>query len=249
MDLRNLTYTYFLRRRQSKSLPADMLKGSVIELGAGLDNFSVLFSHDRYTAVDLDTSLAGKGFRFICQDIRRLDFDDNSFDYFIASNVLEHIEAPSEILKRLHAICRNGGYVVVPVNGDFPFFYDPINWIRKRLGLTICNYGIGGFGHVSLLSEQAWLKIFEECGYNVINKRRYTMDLWSCLEFMFFSIFFSRTEYVALCKSKVTKGNDGSSTVSNIIYGLLTPIYSSLKYLSFKMPGHVGVEFYLSRRH
>lgn len=248
MDLRDLTYTYYLRRKNQKSLPQELLGSNVLELGAGLDNYSVLFDYENYTAVDLDTSLKEHGFRFLCQDINDLQLGDEEYDYFIASNVLEHIKSPAKVLARLHAFCSHGGYIVVPVNGDFPFLYDPINWIRKRVSLPVCNFGIGGFGHVSLLTETEWEAIFKQQGFVITGKQRYTMDIWACLEFFIFSIFLSKHEYVSICTERVAAPQSLIfETMLKFVAAIQRPFFWLLQKAAWNMNGHIGVEYTLAK--
>lgn len=248
MDLRDLTYTYYLRRLQQKSLPRQVLESTVVELGAGIDNYSTLFDYKNYTAVDLDNSLENSNFKYICQDIRHLQFEDDTYHYFIASNVLEHIESPADVLMRLQSICSQGGYIVVPVNGSFPFIYDPVNWIRKKLSLPICNFGIGGFGHVSLLTESEWDTLISNAGFSIVRKSYYSMDVWSCLEFFLFSIFLSRKEYVHLCrKNVVTQDSNVLTTIFILIQRVQRPLFKLLHALSWRMSGVIGVEYLLAK--
>ncbi|MBU1040643.1 MAG: class I SAM-dependent methyltransferase [Proteobacteria bacterium] len=249
MDLRDLTFSYYVRRLSRKTLPDSILSGNVVELGAGIDNYSTLFEANRYTAVDVWRPAQRVEYSFVQADICLLPFGTNAFDYFIASNVLEHIKSPGDVLERLYSICSGGGYIVVPVNGKFPFIYDPINWIRKRLGLPICNFGIGGFGHVSLLSEAEWENLFSKNNFTIVSKSYMHMDAWSCIEFFVFSIFFSRKEYVTLCNSNAKVGNfNFLARLLYFIQKVQAPIFRFLKATSWSPSGYICVSYTLNKR-
>ena len=167
MDIRELTYTYYLRNRTTKRIPSNWESYEVVELGAGSSNYSHLFGEENYTAVDLDPIIGKYVKKFVQADIADLPFKENSFDVFIAISLLEHMNDPLSVLKRLIRICPEGGYATIPVLDEFPFLYDPINWIRLRLGKTVMSFGIAGFGHVSILYKKDWVKMFNEAGYSV----------------------------------------------------------------------------------
>lgn len=42
-------------------------------------------------------------------DLMNLSFDDNSFDFFICSHVLEHVESDDQAIKELYRITKHGG--------------------------------------------------------------------------------------------------------------------------------------------
>lgn len=62
-----------------------------------------------------------------------LPFRNNFFDLIVCSEVLEHITEDALALKELHRVLKPGGTLVVTVpNKNFPFFWDPLNWILMR---------------------------------------------------------------------------------------------------------------------
>ncbi len=62
--------------------------------------------------------------------IEALPFADGAFDFAICSEVLEHLADDSAGLRELHRVLRPGGTLMVSVpDRDFPFLWDPINWV------------------------------------------------------------------------------------------------------------------------
>ncbi len=51
-------------------------------------------------------------------------FQDNSFDFVILDNVLEHIEDPRHDLKEIHRVLKPGGTVIIGVPGKKGFAHD-----------------------------------------------------------------------------------------------------------------------------
>lgn len=66
--------------------------------------------------------------------IEALPFPDNTFDFVICSEVLEHLADDSAGLREMHRVLRPGGTLMVSVpDRDFPFLWDPINWILMHV--------------------------------------------------------------------------------------------------------------------
>ncbi len=251
MDIRDLTYNYYIKRRTMGRPPGDWEGQKVVELGAGIVNYSPYFLKENYTAVDLDPDVAKHVHCFVQADIKDLPFNENEFDKFITIGLLEHTKSPQKVLNRLASICRNGGIVYVPVLDSFPFVYDPINWIRKKLGKSIINFGIGGFGHISMYYKDEWIKMFDQAGYTVKQSIPRRIDVFQALEFFFYSIFISRCEYVLLMnKVRVSRGTKKSVINSNIlklVQRIIYFIYGLLYSLRCKLKGPISYTFILEK--
>ena len=60
-------------------------------------------------------------FSYFCSDIKKMNFKDNSFDYVIASEVLEHIPKPIEAIREIQRVAKTGAYFIFSVPHE-PFF-------------------------------------------------------------------------------------------------------------------------------
>jgi ubiquinone/menaquinone biosynthesis C-methylase UbiE len=56
----------------------------------------------------------GTNITFVCGDGKRLPFADDSFDYVIFLDFLEHIEHPQQALGEIRHVLKKGGYAVTP---------------------------------------------------------------------------------------------------------------------------------------
>ncbi len=62
-----------------------------------------------------------------------LPFADNSVDLVICSEVLEHLNEPDLAVTEIRRVLKVGGRVLFTVPcEDFPFLWDPLNWILMR---------------------------------------------------------------------------------------------------------------------
>lgn len=252
MDIREVTYAYYVKSKTAKSqvIPTHWNKSSIVEVGSGIDNYAAYLNESKYVAVDLDIKNANSKFPFVQGDINHLPFKDGSFDEFIALSIIEHVKDPLSPLKELHRICKSGGIVAVPCLDEFPFLYDPVNWIRKRKGKPIANFGIGGFGHVNVFYREEWKRIFKKAGFHIEKEESSpSLDVFMALEFFILSIFFSRNEYVHL----MNKLNSPSS-MKKVFIGILKSIKPAIEYiyrflfsLNWKVKGKIGYCFYLEK--
>jgi ubiquinone/menaquinone biosynthesis C-methylase UbiE len=82
---------------------------------------------DSVVAIDLDLKklrLARwqyPGGTYLCSDSKKLNFKDNSFDYVIASEVLEHIPRPLEAVREIRRVAKKDAYFIFSVPHE-PFF-------------------------------------------------------------------------------------------------------------------------------
>lgn len=65
--------------------------------------------------------------------IYKLPFKDNYFDSIIASEILEHLTDDKKALRELYRVLKKGGTLLVSVpNKNYPFLWDPLNWILEK---------------------------------------------------------------------------------------------------------------------
>lgn len=115
---------------------AKFLRGSILEVGCGIGNFTeTLSKYGKVTAIDIDQNLieelkidrnsnitAGYG------DIERgkYFFKNTRFDTIVCINVLEHIEKDSQAIKNMYDILNKGGILILLVPAH-PFLYGEID--------------------------------------------------------------------------------------------------------------------------
>lgn len=74
--------------------------------------------------------------------IYSLPFQDNSFDAIICSEVLEHVD-DNRALQELQRVVKKDGVILITVpSHNFPFLWDPVNWILMKFFHTHINKNI-----------------------------------------------------------------------------------------------------------
>lgn len=142
-----------------------LLSGLPVRLHlSGLDN-------DEEAIEEAKTLLRDKNIKFVVGDLHKMPFKNDSFDKAVASEVLEHIENDMKVLKEAYRILKPGGLLVVSTpSKNFPFLWDPINWILQHLLNTHIKEGFWSgiwSGHLRLYDLKDLKRKFEKCGFKV----------------------------------------------------------------------------------
>lgn len=101
----------------------DIQNGSLLEVGCGRGEFSLWLKHNRpnlqITALDFSPSAIGIASKEAAEsgsildyrvgDAQALPFADQSFDYYISCECLEHVERPQEMINEIFRVLRPGG--------------------------------------------------------------------------------------------------------------------------------------------
>ena len=110
------------------------------DAGAGIQRYKKFTNHLNYTSQDFGEYKGGENFSGekvelwksqncdIISDITDIPVPDNSFDFILCSEVLEHLESPVKAIHELYRIVKPGGELLItaPFNSYYhqtPFFF------------------------------------------------------------------------------------------------------------------------------
>lgn len=97
---------------------------------AGIDN-------DKAALFDAQRFIGDKKVNLILADATKLPFKDNSFNKAICSEVVEHVKDDKKVLREIHRVLKKRGIMVLSTcNINYPFFWDPINWVLQHIFKT-----------------------------------------------------------------------------------------------------------------
>lgn len=127
---------------------------NILEAGAGMGTTSLQLAKEGANVTLLDYSQIAidkmdKMFKanninasFLCNDIRKIDVEDNTYDVVFNSGVLEHFsyDEQVEILKELKRVCKPNGRVIVFVPNAKCLLYRTWKYVLESIGKW--QYGI-----------------------------------------------------------------------------------------------------------
>ena len=117
-------------------------------------------------------------------DIQRLPYKDECFDKVLLVETLEHLEDDLLGLREVWRVLKPGAKAVVSVPyRDYPFLFDPVNWVLERLvGRPIRTGRFAGIWteHLRLYDREGLLRLVEEAGFEVLDHHMLTHH---CLPF------------------------------------------------------------------
>jgi SAM-dependent methyltransferase len=245
IDWRFLSYGKMLSTRLLLDLIERVRDGSglVVDLGCGGGGVPQFL--DRYVGIDLSfpaVSLAshlsvGTSKSFVCSDIDDVPIRTGVADVVLSLNVLEHTPDPAAVMREAARITRRLAVIVVPCRDQVPFFYDPVNWLRIRLGRAPVARGAFGYGHINVKSRAQWLEIFAAAGFQVVEEMPFDRSLIAHIEFFLFSLATWGREYDELPKG----------TASKRIYRTISVLHRIASFFDIKVPTSFATSFVLAK--
>lgn len=130
-------------------------------------------------------NLAGKKVTLKRADLmKKIPFKNESFNKVIMSEVLEHLPDDVKGLKEVKRVLKKGGILVLTVpNHNYPFFWDPVNWILEHITGNHIKEGFwSGLWnqHLRLYKPREAKRSVEKAGFKVEKVESMT---WWCLPF------------------------------------------------------------------
>lgn len=126
--------------------------------------------------------------------IYELPFKDKTFDAVVCSEILEHLDDEETALKEIHRVLKPGGIFLVSVpHENFPFSWDPLNWILMRVFKTHVNKDIWWLAgiwadHVRLYKPNALRSTIKDAGFKVTYMKKYIHWCWPFTHFMLYAV-------------------------------------------------------------
>ncbi|MBI2194232.1 MAG: class I SAM-dependent methyltransferase [Planctomycetes bacterium] len=166
---------YFLARRLRRLSPS----GCLLDVGCALGFLiEALQRFSPWTAVGIDVSpfavfFARKryGLDARCATLDEARFPDQSFDFIVQKDLLEHVPNPRKHLLESHRILKPGGHLwLVTPNGEANL--RPLVKLARSLqdpdspSLPLLEQG-----HLSFFSSDHLLRLFADCGFECVRMR------------------------------------------------------------------------------
>ena len=187
-----------LKRRARNIIEGLDLKDGikVLEIGCGNGYYLSLLNRLDVkldlTGIDKDTLalkdavkfISDKKVKIIPADGAKLPFKEATFDCVVMSEVIEHVDDEEKVLQEARRVLKTEGIMsLTTCNIDYPFFWDPINWILQHLFSTHIKSGFwAGIWnqHTRLYKKEQVEELIKSAGFNI--SRSEALTFW-CLPF------------------------------------------------------------------
>ncbi|KXK07583.1 MAG: putative S-adenosylmethionine-dependent methyltransferase [Microgenomates bacterium OLB22] len=180
--------------------------GVIVDLGCGRGFYTRLCAMLPYPteiwAVDInkkyleriERELDDQRIHFVNASIYRLPIKSSRADLVICSEVLEHLVDDQKAMKTIYDLLRPGGIALITVpHRNYPFFWDPLNFILERVFNTHIKKTIWWLAgiwadHERLYSEKDLLKKVQMQGFEVTEVKRILRYCWPGTHFMLYAL-------------------------------------------------------------
>jgi len=169
----------------------------ILDVGCGDGYYSYLLSglgikldltgtdFDKRALESARKNLGSKKIKLFWADLMaKLPFKDKIFDKIVMSEVAEHLPNDVKGLKEVRRVLKPGGTLVLTVpNANYPFLWDPVNWILEHLFRTHVKSGFWAgiwSQHRRLYKPAEIKKVVEGAGFKIKTVEALT---WWCLPF------------------------------------------------------------------
>lgn len=150
----------------------------ILEGGCGKGNFVYSLFCKGYSAIGVDfakqtvkkINTVMPSLNVTVADVRKLPFEENSFDGYWSLGVIEHFYAGyEEIAKEMHRVIKPGGYLFL----TFPYM-SPLRKLKAKLGLypTLKNPEVEPIGFYQYaLNHKKVVQYFENLGFKCLKQK------------------------------------------------------------------------------
>lgn len=172
-------------KRRAKLLLQELdpkIKDKILDVGCGDGYYLYLLSqlgNFQLTGIDSDSDalknaqkqINAKSLKLVRGDVTKMPFKANTFSKLVCSEVLEHLPDDKKGVMEMYRIMKKGGTLCITVpHWNYPFFWDPVNYILQRVFKTHVKAGfwsgVWNF-HVRLYSVEELKNIVKQAGFKI----------------------------------------------------------------------------------
>ena len=123
-----------------------------------------------------------------------LPYQDKYFDLIICSEVLEHLEDDIKAILELKRVLKPEGAIIITVpHKNFPFLWDPFNWLLMKFFHTHINKNIWWLAgiwadHLRLYEEKDIKNKLKKSGLKIVKFKKIVHWCWPFSHFLLYGI-------------------------------------------------------------
>jgi len=120
------------RKAYERTIPKLLKSGNkykIMDYGCGARPYEHLFEGyiDEYTGVDVGENPKAD---ILIEPGEKLKFEDNSFDFVLSSQVLEHVKDFDDYMKECYRVLKPGGCLLLSTHGTWQYHASPYDYNR-----------------------------------------------------------------------------------------------------------------------
>lgn len=122
------------------------MKGRLLDVGCGERPYRLVYDNQVEMSVGTEVpwSLHGTADSDVICYAERLPFHDESFDFILCTEVLEHTQQPFQVLRELARVLKPGGHLFLSVPFIYPIHESPNDyWRFTTHGLALASRSVG----------------------------------------------------------------------------------------------------------
>jgi len=203
----------------------------ILDVGCGYGEYIKLYKDNGLIAngIDIDKEAVKQNKEGIFASAEEIPFKDNFFDVVSCIDVLEHVDNPEIVIKEINRVLKKDGGLILSVpNYNFPFTYDPINYILKFFN-THLKIGLWGWGHKRLYRRKEILTL--------LKKNRFQIKKTKEISHFFIALFVNYIPYIIdkMESKKNDNYNINQKTRPSALFRKAALIYTVINKLDSKL--------------
>jgi len=156
------------------------VQGKLLDFGCGNKPYESLFNVTEYIGLDIgESGFPEEKSAEVIYDGKKIPFEDNTFDSILASEVMEHVFNPDQVLMELNRVLKKDGKILITV---------PFVWFEHEIPYDYARYS--SFGLEDLLKRN---------GFQIIKTEKTTNYLETVIQLFIayiFNIVFPKNVYI-----------------------------------------------------
>jgi ubiquinone/menaquinone biosynthesis C-methylase UbiE len=230
LDLPTLKMRHLLKLLSQRVQPA----ASLLEVGSGsgriLASIRAVDAKIKLTGIDLSTSqteLAARthpSINFVCGNGESLPFPDESFDYVIFFDYLEHIEKPAVSLREMYRVLKRSGCLHMVCPAEAQSIYGLSTFLFGR------HFKETTGAHIQQFTRENLRTLVTSSGLSITHQRYSYHILGSCMDYALFTLMLHpHINKLYWAKNQYYAKDNANEDVG--IFGRLLKIGNAIAYL------------------
>lgn len=208
----NYGISKFRELNLQKILSDDLTNKKILEIGCATGYFGkrLINRGALVYGIDISPEAISKAKKVLTHaitldlEIDKIPYNENYFDLIIAAEVLEHLFAPKELLKKVHKLLKPKGELIISTP-NILYWGNRIKFLRGKFNYELT--GIFDEGHIHFFSYGSLKKELDEAGFKIYRESNYYIgnNIFKFIKDKYPGLF--SYQFIISCKKKMETKN------------------------------------------